>query len=532
MKRRDLFRVSAAAGVAAAASTPNFAIAQPARNHVLKFVPQSNLAVLDPIWTTAYITRNHGYMIYDTLFGIDGEFKPKPQMAEGVAYEDGGKVATVTLRQGPKFHDGEPVRAKDCVASLRRWMRRSPMGQKLAEFTEDLSAVDDRRLRFRLKRPFPLLEQALGNLGAPIPFIMPERIAMTDPFQQVRETIGSGPYRFKADEFNSGSLIVYEKNRDYSPTPVAARGLTAGPKLVHFDRVEWHVIPDAATAAGALQTGEIDWYEQPPPEIQDLLKRNRSISIEAIDPNPLIGIMRLNHLFPPFDDRKMRQAILPAVDQKDYMVAIVGTDPAMYRTGTGVFTPGTPLANDEGMSVLNGPRSVDRAKQLLREAGYTDQLIRLIGSTDILAPTAMTQVAVDMFRRLDVNFDPVLTDWGTVVQRRASREPLDKGGWSVFCTAFASFDFLDPSGHYPLRGNGRGAWFGWPTIPKLEELRDQWFVAPDLDAQKRIAREMQRVALDEVSYIPLGSYMSMTALNRELRDRVRGFAMFWNIKRG
>ncbi len=530
MQRRDLLKVSAAVG--AASAMPRAALAQSARSRVLKFVPQANLAVLDPIWTTAYITRNHGYMIYDTLFGIDGDFKPQPQMAEGITFEDGGKIATVTLRQGPKFHDGEPVRAKDCVASLKRWMRRSPMGQQLATFTDDLSALDDRRLRFTLKRPFPLLTQALGNLGAPIPFIMPERIAMTDPFTQIRETIGSGPFRFKADEFNSGSLVVYEKNPDYSPTPVAARGMTAGPKIVHFDRVEWNIITDASTSAGALQTGEIDWYEQPPPEIQELLKRSRDISIEAIDPNPLIGIMRLNHLHPPFNDKKMRQALLPAVNQQDYMMAIVGTDPSMFRTGTGVFTPGTPLANDEGMGVLNGPRSIDRAKALLREAGYTDQLIRQIGSTDILAPTAMTQVGVDMFRRLGVNLDPALSDWGTVVQRRASREPLDKGGWSAFCTAFASFDFLDPSGHYPLRGNGTGAWFGWPSIPQLETLRNEWFVAPDLDAQKRIAREMQRVALDEVSYIPLGSYMSMTSLRKDLKDRVQGFAMFWNIKRG
>ncbi|WP_372617801.1 ABC transporter substrate-binding protein [Falsiroseomonas sp.] len=529
MNRRDL--VKGAAAGASLAALPRFGIAQPARSRVLKFVPQANLAVLDPIWTTAYITRNHGYMIYDTLYGIDGQFRAQPQMAEGMSDENGGRVVTITIRQGPKFHDGTPVLARDAVASLKRWMRRSPMGQKLNDFTDELVAVDDRRLQFRLKQPFPLLAQALGNLGAPIPFIMPERVALTDPFTQIRETIGSGPYRFKADEFNSGSMVVYERNPEYSPTPVNAEGMTAGPKLVHFDRVEWHIITDAATSAGALQTGEIDWYEQPPPEIQELLRRQRNVKVEPIDPLPLTGIMRLNHLHPPFDKKEMRQAILPAVDQKDFMIAIVGPEESQYRTGTGLFTPGSPLANDAGMDVLTGPRSIDRAKQMLKDAGYTDQLIRLIGSTDILAPTAMTQVAVDMFRRLGVNFDPVLTDWGTVVQRRASREPLENGGWSVFCTAFASFDFLDPAGHYPLRGNGRNAWFGWPTIPRLEELRDQWFVAPDLDVQKRIAREMQQVALDEVAYIPLGSYMQNTALNRNLTDRVEGFAIFWDIKR-
>jgi len=533
MNRRSVLKASAAAGIMASVQGPlaRFAIAQQEQRRVLRFVPHANLAVLDPIWTTAYISRNHGYMIFDTLFGMDAEFRPQPQMAEGLAEEDGGKTVTVTLRRGLKFHDGEPVRAQDCVASLKRWMKRSPIGQELQLVSEDLSAQDDRRLRFRLKRPFPLLAQALGNLGAPIPFIMPERLAQTDPFKQVREMVGSGPYRFKADEFNSGSLIVYERNADYSPTPSTAKGLTAGPKLVHFDRVEWHVITDAATASGALQAGEIDWYEQPPPEIQQMLQRSRDISVEAIDKLPLLGAMRMNFLYPPFNDKKMRQAILPAVDQKDYMVAVAGTDADMYQTGVGVFTPGTPLANNAGMEALTGPRSIDKARKLLKEAGYTDQLIRLLAPTDILAPTAMGQVAADMFRRLEVNLDPVLTDWGTLVQRRASREPLDKGGWSVFCTAFGGYDFLDPSGHFPLRGNGTGAWFGWPSIPRLEELRQEWFVAADPDAQKRIGREIQRVALDEVVYIPLGAYVSITALKRNLKDRTLGFPIFWNIHR-
>ncbi|GGG20888.1 substrate-binding protein [Caldovatus sediminis] len=529
MLRRDLM-LGAAAAAASAAALPRPSIAQSARGRVLKFVPQANLTSLDPIWTTAYITRNHGFMVWDTLYGIDRQFRPQPQMAEGHGFEDDGRVCTITLRQGLKFHDGEPVRAADCVASLNRWMRRSPMGQKLATVVDELSALDDRRLRFRLKRPFPLLLNALGSVNAPIPFIMPERLARTDPFQQIREAVGSGPFRFKADEFNSGSLVVYERNPDYSPTPVGQRALMAGPKVVNFDRVEWHIIVDAATAASALQTGEIDWYEQPTPEIQQLLRRNRAIRVEPIDPLPNGAILRFNHLHPPFNDKRMRQAILPAVSQEDHLIAIVGTEAGMYQAG-GVFTPGTPLANDVGLEPLKGPRSVDRAKALMREAGYTNQLIRLIGPTDILAPAALTQVGVDMFRRLGVNLDPVITDWGTVVQRRASREPLDKGGWSVFYTAFGSYDFLDPSGHFPLRGNGAGAWFGWPDIPKLEELRDAWFDAPDLEAQQRIARDIQRVAMDELPYVPLGAYMSMTALRGDLADRVQGPALFWGIRR-
>jgi peptide/nickel transport system substrate-binding protein len=527
MHRRTLL-----AGTAAAAALPRFAIGQTRQARTLRFVPHANLAVLDPVWTTAYISRNHGLLVYDTLFGIDAEFKPQPQMAEGIAFENDGRVATVTLRSGLTFHDGQAVRAQDAVASLKRWMKRNPTGQRLDSLTEELVAVDDLRLRFRLKRAFPMLTTALGTIGAPIPFIMPERLATTDAFQQVREVIGSGPFRFKADEFNSGSMVVYERFEGYKPTPAAGKGLLAGPKVAHFDRVEWHIITDAATAAGALQNGEIDWYEQPPAEIQELLQRSRDLVVEPIDTLPLSGIMRFNHLHAPFNDKKMRQAILPAVSQEDNMIAIVGTDPKLYQTDVGVFTPGTPLANDAGLGALTGPRSIDKAKQLLKEAGYTDQLIRQLGPTDILAPAAMTQVTADMFRRLEVNLDLILTDWGTVVQRRASREPLDNGGWSVFCTAFNAYDFLDPAGHFPLRGNGTdGAWFGWPSIPKLEELRDAWFEAPDPETQKSLAREIQTVAMDEVSYVPLGSYLSIMARSRTLVDRVMGPPIFWGIKR-
>ncbi|GAA0579415.1 ABC transporter substrate-binding protein [Craurococcus roseus] len=529
MQRRAL--LASAAAATAAAGLPRFAVGQPAGARTLRMVPQANLTSIDPIWTTANITRNHGFMVYDTLFGMDAGFRAQPQMAEWARTEEDGRAVTIALRTGLKFHDGEPVRAADCVASIRRWMKRNPTGQKLESVVDSLEALDDRSFRFRLKRPFPMLIKGLASPTNPVCFVMPERVARTDPFQQIRDATGSGPFRFKADEFNSGSLVVYERNPDYVPVPNGEPSLTAGPKVARFDRVEWRIITDAATSAAALQSGEIDWFEQPPPEIQELLKRNRQIAIERIDPLPLTGILRFNHLHPPFDDKRMRQALLPAVDQADYMAAVVGADPSLYVTGVGFFTPGTPMASDAALGPLTGPRSIDRAKALLREASYANQPIRLIGPTDILAPAAMTQVGADMFRRLGVNLDAALTDWGTVVQRRTSREPVERGGWSVLYTAFSSFEFLDPAAHTPLRGNGTAAWPGWPTVPRLEELRDAWFDAPDTEAQQRICREMQEVAMDELPYIPVGAYVSNTALRRNLQGRVPGFAIFWNIGR-
>ncbi|MDO9498524.1 ABC transporter substrate-binding protein [Falsiroseomonas sp.] len=529
MLRRDLLKTGAAIGGAAA--LPSFAIAQPAQNRVLKMVPQANLTSLDPVWTTANITRNHGHMIYDTLYGLDAQFRPQPQMAAGHVSEDGGRRIIITLRDGLKFHDGTPVLAKDVVASVSRWMKRNPFGQKLASLTDELTALDDKRLQFSLKRPFPLLFAALGQVSNSPAFIMPERLASTDAFTQIREAVGSGPFRFKADEYNSGSMVVYTRNADYVPVSTGTPSLTAGPKIVHFDRVEWHIITDAATSAAAIQTGEIDWYEQPPPEIQQLLRRNRNVRIEAIDPLPLTGILRFNHLHAPFDNKKLRQAMLPAISQSDFMQAIVGTDPANFNAATGFFTPGTPMANDAAMAALTGPRSIDRAKTLMREAGYNNEVMRLIGPTDILAPSAMTQVGADLVRRMGFNADIVLTDWGTTVQRRTSREPVSAGGWSMLFTAFSSFDFANPAAHFPLRGNGTGAWFGWPNIPKLEELRDAWFEASDAASEQRLGREMQEVAMDELPYIPVGAYLSLTALRNNLSGRVPGLALYWGIKR-
>lgn len=523
LRRRSLL----AAGSLAASGLARPAIAQPAA--VLRMVPQANLTSIDPIWTTANITRNHAFMVYDTLFGLDAELRPQPQMAAGLAVEDGGTRVTITLRPGLVFHDGAPVLARDAVASIRRWMVRNPFGQKLAAATLQLTAPDDTRLEFRLAQPFPLLPAALASIASCC-FIMPERVAATDPFKQITDPTGSGPFRFLPGEYDSGSLMAYAKHGAYRPRaePVS---FTAGGKHAHFDRVEWRIIPDAATASAALQNREVDWFEQPPPELQELLARDRAIAIETIDPRPNPAMLRLNHLHPPFDNPAARRALLPAISQPDFMTAIVGDAPGAW-SWIGAFTPGTAMASDAGMEALRGPRDIARARALLRDAGASAPLTRLIGPTDILAPTAMTQVCAALFRDLGLNADVALSDWGTVIQRRASRQPVDKGGWSALLTAFGSFDWLDPSGHSVLRANGAEAWFGWPTIPRMEQLRDAWFAAPDVGAQQAVCADMQRLVFQEVPFIPVGAYYSKTALRRELTGRVGGFALFYGLKRG
>ncbi len=280
MKRRGF--------LAGSLALPAVARAQGAR--VLRFVPQSDLTVLDPIWTTAYVTRNHGYLVFDTLFGQDGQFKPTLQMLDQAISD--GLIWRLRLREGLRFHDGERVLARDCVASIRRWMARDAFGGALADATDELSAADDRTIVFRLKRPFPLLPDALGKTPTLMAAMMPERLAKTDPFKQITEMVGSGPYRFKADERVVGARVVYERFADYVPRADGAVEWTSGPKVAHFDRVEWKVIPDEATASAALQQGEVDWWEYPSIDLLDSLTKSGKVKARVTDPTGIICIRR------------------------------------------------------------------------------------------------------------------------------------------------------------------------------------------------------------------------------------------------
>ncbi len=336
MRRRTLIAASAASMAA-----PYIAHAQDDR--VLRFIPQSDLAVLDPIRTTAYVTRNHGYMIFDTLFGSDGSFKASPQMAAGLSVDNDGKLVRITLRDDLKFHDGEPVLARDCVASIQRWAKRDTFGQTLMAATDELTAADDKSIQFRLKRPFPLLPDALGKSPTNFPAMMPERLAKTDAFTQVTEMVGSGPYRFNTKDRVAGSLLVYDRFLDYRPID-GVPDWTAGPKVAHFDRVEWHVIPDPSTALAALRKGEVDWWENPTNDMLPILRRTDGVKAVIQDPTGLMGCMRLNHLTAPFNNPAIRRATLKAIDQRDFCIASSGDDPAMWHVPTGIFYPASPHA--------------------------------------------------------------------------------------------------------------------------------------------------------------------------------------------
>jgi peptide/nickel transport system substrate-binding protein len=525
MQRRSFL-----AGTALALAAPRIAAAQGAR--VLKFIPQSDLAVLDPIWTTAYVTRNHSYMVFDTLFSTNGKFEAVPQMAAGLTTENDGKLVRITLRDGLKFHDGAPVLARDCVASIQRWAKRDPFGLTVMGVTDELSAPDDKTIQFRLKKRFALIPDALGKSGSNLPVMMPERLAKTDAFTQVTEMVGSGPYKFLAGERVPGSLIVYERFADYKPRESGTPEWNSGPKVAHFDRVEWHVIPDSSTKAAALQNGEVDWWENPDNDLLPLLRKGSKLTVEIPDPTGNMACMRLNHLVPPFDNPAIRRALLKAIDQTDFMLAVAGDDPAMRHVPTGLFCPGTPMATETGLEVFAGKRDYEAVRKEILAAGYGGEKVVILAPTDFPILKGLADVNADVFKKIGLNVDYQSMDWGTVVQRRAKKDPIDKGGWSVFNTFWGGLDQFSPVAHSFMRGLGPdGGIIGWPTSAKLEDLRNQWLDAPDLAAQKKLAEEMQRQALIDVPYIPLGQALGATAYSKSITGVLQGSVLFWNVRK-
>jgi peptide/nickel transport system substrate-binding protein len=524
MRRRDVLKLGAAI-----VACP--AIARAAAETTLRFVPYADLALLDPIITTNYVTRTHALMVFDTLYGLDGNYRAQPQMVTDHTVEDDGKLWRLTLRDGLLFHDGSPVLARDVVASLQRWAKRDSFGSALFAAVEELSAPSEKVVQFRMKRPFALLPDALAKPTSYLPVIMPERLAVTSATSAVNEMIGSGPFRFAADERVPGSLAVYRRFERYAPRPDGEVSFTAGPRVAHFDRVEWRTMPDPATAAGALRAGEIDWIEQPNVDLVPQLAKSPGVRVELIERAGLIGQIRFNHLQPPFDNPAICRALLGAIDQTEMMDAVAGTDPAIRRGPAGIFTPGGPMASDAGMALLTGPRDIARSKRELAEAGYKGEKVVLLSGTDVPRINAVCEVMADVCRKLGMNLDYVATDWGTVNQRILNAKPLDQGGWSMFGIFSGGLDHLSPAYHLAIRGIGRAGVPSWLTDAPLETLRDAWFAAPDLPAQKAIAAQVQARALEVGAYIPCGQYFQPSAYRANLTGMLSGLPLFWNVRR-
>jgi peptide/nickel transport system substrate-binding protein len=525
MQRRDVFKLAVGASMLA---RPHIARAQ--RDRTLRFVPLINLVVLDPVTNANRAAHNHGYMVFDTLYGLDETFTARPQMVDGHIVERDGTLWTLRLRAGLLFHDGTPVLARDAVASIRRFAARDAFGQALMAVTTELSAPDDRTVRFRLAKPFRHLPLALAGYSVIMPCIMPERLAMTDPYRVVPEMVGSGPYRFIPAEFNAGERATYERFADYAPRVDGTASYTSGPKVAHFDRVEWRSIGDAATAVAALSQGEVDWLESPSADLVPLLARNDNVSVQVKEVSGSIPIMRFNQLYPPFDNSAIRQALLGAVNQADVMIAVAGTDHTYWRDGIGLFGPSSPAVNQVGAEVLGGPRDYAKVQRDLAAAGYRgERIVVLMSEIGFLPP--ICHVGADQLRKAGMNVDLQTMDLPTLLRRRANNAPPDKGGWNVF---FGIQDCLftdNPATNWAIRGNGKSATEGWPDSPRLEALRDAWLDAPDGATERRIAEQMQRQLWEDVPYIPMGHWVRSTASRRNIVDIPWGFPAFYGVRR-
>ena len=523
MRRRDLLRT---APLLAAAPLAAPALAQAKKP--LRFIPQANLTALDPIWTTAVITYNHAYMVYDKLYGYDGAGGIKPQMAAGHEVSSDQLTWTFTLREGLKFHDGEPVLAKDCAQSLRRWGSRDSFGQVLMRYVNEIVPLDDKRFEIRLKRPCP---QLLFGLGARQSFIMPERHALRPGTEQVTESIGSGPFRFLRDEWVSGARAAYARFDGYVPRQEPP-AFFAGGKVAHFERVEWTVQPDPATAAAAIQKGEVDWLEQPLIDLCPMLAKSQGVYTKVVDPGGWLMFMQLNHLNPPFDNPRVRRAIMVALDQHSFIESVVGDQKDLEIVPTGLFAPTMQMANGAGMENLTKPRDIALAKKLIAESGYNGEPAMIMSPSDQPALAQMSEVARELFQKIGLKVDFQTMDWGSVVTRRANQSPVDKGGWGAFISVMSPLTAANPGSMLILRGNGRAGWFGWPTDPKLEELRSAWFDAPTLEGQKVLAEQIQLHYFETVNFLPFGRMRQPMAFRSDITDVVSAsFPVFWGIRR-
>ena len=498
---------------------------------VLRIVPHSNLAILDPIWTTAYMSRNHGYMIYDTLFGTDENAKIKPQMVESWTESPDHRLWTFKLRKGLEFHDGKPVTGEDVIASLARWGKRDAMGSALIQFVQKMDSPAPDTFRIFLGEACGFVLEALGKPSSNVPFIMPKRIAETDAFKQIEEHIGSGPYTFKRDEFKPGDKAVYLKNAKYVPRDEPPSG-SAGGKRVYVDRVEWNLaLRDAQAQLSALQKGEVDIIEALGFDQYEAAKKDTSIQLPKYANLGLQYMARFNHLHKPFDNPKVRQAALAAFAQEPFLRAQVGVK-ELYKTCPSMFICGTPYGSTAG-SDIQAKSNMKKAQELLKASGYDGTPIVLMKPTDLASIQKLPDVAAQLLRQAGFKVDLQAMDWQTLVGRRAKKDPIDKGGWHMFLTAWNVFDVWSPIANPTTDTRGeKSGWFGWASDDKLQELRNQFMRATDEGVKKKLADQMHARMFEVGTHAPLGEYSQPMAA----RKNISGFFItngniYWNLKK-
>jgi peptide/nickel transport system substrate-binding protein len=502
-------------------------LARAAAGSTITFIPLADMSNIDPVWTTLTSTRNHGYMVFDTLFATDAALRIQPQMAQGMDTSADGRLATIRLRSGLKWHDGTPVLARDCVASIKRWAARDPIGKRLMAATDSLTAPDDATIRFELRDPFPLLGYALGKPSTPLPLMMPLSVIEAAGNGPIKQAVGSGPFRFVASEWVSGSRAVYERFDGYVPRDEPPSG-TAGGKRVYVDRVVWTTIPDPTTAAGAMQTGSADWWEWPTQDLVPLLQRDKNLRVAPADPLGFVAIGRMNHRQAPFDNPKVRQAFATAIDQRDFMDAAVG-DAKFYRTCTAFLPCGGPWSF-ETPTPITGDLAMGR--KLLAESGYDGTTAVILSASDSTILTGCCAVANDLMQKLGMKTDLVTVDVGGLMQRRVSDAPVEHGGWSFFCTTGGAIGTSNPIDFTWLQADAAAPIPGWPSDPAVQAAMAGFARATTDEARRQAAAAVQAAAAADLPYVPLGQYQQPTVYSDSLSGVLpAGVPLFWNVKK-
>ncbi|MCP5152670.1 MAG: ABC transporter substrate-binding protein [Ectothiorhodospiraceae bacterium] len=498
----------------------------------LRVTMHADVRTVDPFWTTQTIAGIHGLMVYDTLFSSDYELKPQPQMVDTWTVSDDRKVYTFTLRDGLKFHDGSPVRTKDVIASMKRWGARDGAGKQLMSFTASITATDDKTFVWTLTEPYGLVIDTLAKSGTSIPFVMREQEAMVDPFQQIQEVVGSGPFVFKRDEWVPGSKTVYEKFKDYVPRSEPASG-HAGGKVVKVDRVEFVWLSDPQTAQAALVAGEIDYLENPQVDFLPILESTPGITLEMHPAQGTMGLIQLNHLHPPFNNVKARQAMMHIIHVPDYLNTIA-PDPKLQQLCYSHHGCGVAMETDAGSETYKSPPDYKKAEQLFREAGYNGEPITILHATDHQYINPANLVMIQQLRKAGfLNLDVQAMDWGSVVARRAKKEPPAQGGWNIFITGTTVLSSSNPITNTSFGMGCDKAWFGWPCDPVFEEMRKSWAFAPTVEKRKEIAVELSKRAYEMVPNLRFAQWRSPVAYRS---DKISGVLSvpsvppMWNIE--
>ena len=491
----------------------------------LNAVLEAEIVTLDPHFTGAYISRTFGYMVYDTLFAPDSKGAMKPQMVGSWTVSDDKLTWRFTLREGLKFSDGSPVTAADVVASLKRWETRAAMGGLLAAASVSMEAADAQSFVLTLKAPYGLVLETLGTTAGPVPFIIPARLAATPGTTQITEIIGSGPFAYSRADHRTGDHMLLHKNKYYVPRSEPTDFL-AGAKVVKVDALDIKVIPDGATAAAALQQGEIDYMQYAPFDLIPMMEQNKALKVQNFSgAHMFTGHYRMNFAQPPFNDVAIRRVVLGLVEQQEVLEGL-GLAGDFSQICTSFFICGSPYATPNPGAPTD--HSIETAKAALAKTAYHGEPVVVMAANDLEAPRVSSTILADRLKRAGFNVDLQVMDWATLLSHRAL-----KTGWNIYGVHALGLDLQSPLTSSVINFNCKdspGA--GFMCEPAMVKLFTAFASAPDVAAQRAVAGQIQDIVTGQALAVPFGQFAQPAAYRTNLTGVIpSAIPLFWNVEK-